>query len=112
MTEYLLWNSCRDAVLGSLVVEALRVAVGVAVKVRGEASTIGDGLPQQTRTLWNGAEAHLHEFIVNPWSSMVNPGLGTSSVTRLGNLFDFGQLFKAFGNKYFAEISHILGQFL
>ena len=35
-----------------------------------------------------------------------------SSVTRLGNLLDFGQVFKAFGNKYFAQISHILRQFL
>ena len=35
-----------------------------------------------------------------------------SSVTRLGNLFDFGQLFKAFGNNYFAQISYILRQFV
>ena len=34
-----------------------------------------------------------------------------SSVTRLGNLLDFGQLFKAFGKKWFAQISHILRQF-
>ena len=33
------------------------------------------------------------------------------SVTRLGNLLDFGQLFKAFGNNYFAQILHILRQF-
>ena len=31
-----------------------------------------------------------------------------TSVTRLGNLLDFGQPFKAFGNNYFAQISHIL----
>ena len=31
-----------------------------------------------------------------------------TSVTRLGNLLDFGQLFKACGNNYFARISHIL----
>ena len=31
-----------------------------------------------------------------------------SSVTRLGDLLDFGQLFKAFGNNKFAQISHIL----
>ena len=35
-----------------------------------------------------------------------------TSVTRLGNLLDFGQIFKAFGNNYFAQISHILRQFL
>ena len=33
-----------------------------------------------------------------------------SSVTRLGDLF-FGQLFKACGNNYFAQIAHILGNF-
>ena len=31
-----------------------------------------------------------------------------TSVTRLDNLLDFGQLFKAVGNNYFAQISHIL----
>ena len=35
-----------------------------------------------------------------------------SSVTRFGNFLDFGQLFKAFGNNQFAQISHILRQFL
>ena len=35
----------------------------------------------------------------------------TTSVTRLGNLMDFGQLFKAFGNNLFAKISHILRHF-
>ena len=33
-----------------------------------------------------------------------------TSVTRLGDLLDFGQLLKAFGSNYFAQISHILGQ--
>ena len=31
------------------------------------------------------------------------------SVTRLDNLLHFGQLFKACGNNYFAQIAHILG---
>ena len=35
-----------------------------------------------------------------------------SSVTWLGYLLDFGQLFKLFGNNLFAQISHILKQFL
>ena len=35
-----------------------------------------------------------------------------TTVTILGNLMNFGQLFKAFGNNYFAQISHILRQFL
>ena len=35
-----------------------------------------------------------------------------SSVTRLGDFLDFGQLFKAFGSNWFAQISYILRQFL
>ena len=35
-----------------------------------------------------------------------------SSVTRLGDFLGFGQLFKAFGNNLFVQISHILRQFL
>ena len=34
------------------------------------------------------------------------------SVTRLGDLLDFGQLFKAFDNNQFAQISHIPRHFL
>ena len=33
------------------------------------------------------------------------------SVTRLGDLLDFGQLFKACGNNSFAQIARILGKF-
>ena len=32
-------------------------------------------------------------------------------MTSLGDLLHFGQLFKAFGNNYFAQIVHILGNF-
>ena len=32
-------------------------------------------------------------------------------MTRLGDLLDFGQLFKAFGKNYFAQIVHISRQF-
>ena len=35
-----------------------------------------------------------------------------SSVTRFGDFLEFGQLFKAFSNNYFALILHILSQFL
>ena len=34
-----------------------------------------------------------------------------ASVTRLGNLLHFGQLFKACGNNYFFQIDHIFMQF-
>ena len=45
--------------------------------------------------------------------SMLNsaPQHLVGSVTRLSDLFNFGPLFKAFGNNYFAQISHILGNF-
>ena len=36
----------------------------------------------------------------------------TQSVTRLGDLLHFGQLCKACDNNYFAQIAHILRQFL
>ena len=34
-----------------------------------------------------------------------------SSVTRLGDLLHFGQLFKACGNNYFAQITPFLGNY-
>ena len=34
-----------------------------------------------------------------------------TSVTRFGDLLDFGQVFEAFGSNKFAQISHILWQF-
>ena len=33
-------------------------------------------------------------------------------MTRLGDLLQFGQLFKDCGNNYFAQIAHILGNFI
>ena len=36
----------------------------------------------------------------------------TRSVTRLGDLLDFGQLFTACGNNNFAQITHNFRQFL
>ena len=45
-----------------------------------------------------------------------NPSFGQirigSSVAKLGDLLDFGQLLKAFGRNLFAQISHILRYFL
>ena len=40
---------------------------------------------------------------------LLNRGI---SVNRLGDLLDFGQVFKATGNNLIAQISHILRQFL
>ena len=37
--------------------------------------------------------------------------IGTFSVTKLGDLLHFWQLFKAFDNNYIARFSHILRQF-
>ena len=39
------------------------------------------------------------------------PLLARRSVTILDNLFHFGQLFKAFGNYYFSQITHIFIHF-
>ena len=44
------------------------------------------------------------------WDSLRNGDI--SSVTRLGDILDFEQLFKAFGNNYFAPIFPILRQLL
>ena len=41
-----------------------------------------------------------------------NVKLNLFSVTRLGDLLDFGQLFKAFGNNLYLQLSHILRHFL
>ena len=41
-----------------------------------------------------------------------NVGSELSNVTRLGDLLHFGQLFKASGNNYFAQITRILGNFV
>ena len=35
-----------------------------------------------------------------------------ASVTGLGDLFDFGQVYKAFGSNQFAQISHIIRQYM
>ena len=40
------------------------------------------------------------------------PSVFTISVTRLGDLLDFGQLFKVFAINLFVQISHILSKFL
>ena len=47
---------------------------------------------------------------LDAWCEAIN-ALATS-VTRFGDFLDFGQFFKAFGNNYFAQILHILRQFL
>ena len=47
-----------------------------------------------------------------PFTKEIHGLVLLSSVTRLGDLLDFGQLFKPFGNNKFAQISHILRQFL
>ena len=44
---------------------------------------------------------------VKPWRTLV-----AGSVTRLGDLLHFGQLFKASVNNYFAQIAYIFRQFL
>ena len=77
-----------------------------------------------TRSAWQQTESPIFYFIRNQLNFKLlrvreNPVnfhcaaiLGRTSVTRLGDLLDFGQLFKTFGNNYFAQISYILCQFL
>jgi hypothetical protein len=57
----LLWNSTGDAMLSSLMVEALSVAVRVAIEVRSETTSIGNRLSQQARTL----KSYLKSLITN-----------------------------------------------
>ena len=46
--------------------------------------------------------------VFHPHTGLFYP---STSVTRSGDLWDFGQLLKAFGSTYFGQISHILGKF-
>ena len=52
----------------------------------------------------------LKPVFVHNYNLIYRPKYDAASVTRLGDLLDFGQLFKAFGNNQFAQISHILRQ--
>ena len=77
--------------------------------------------------LWKDSEISSNMFYLDwgEWRKMTFPSFsfeifnfcpieqsGASSVTRSGDLLDFGKLFKAFGNDKFAQISHILRQFM
>ena len=59
--------------------------------------------PTFTHSLW---DSHIHTR--TPYLS----NTPTTNVTRLGDFLHFGQFFKAFGNNDFAQISHMLRQFL
>ena len=50
--------------------------------------------------------------LLGDWLSASFKMFNQVSVTRLGDLLDFGPLFKAFSNNEFAQISHFLRQFL
>ena len=59
-------------------------------------------------------KSNVLEYLYNNWLELYFKTLlcwriyGIVSVTRLGDLFNFGQLFKAFGNNLFDQISHNL----
>ena len=55
--------------------------------------------------IWHARKAYI-------WKELGGSLGFISSVTRLGDLLDFGQLFKAVGSNQFTQISHILWQFL
>ena len=56
----------------------------------------------------------LHSHFLSMPAPTLSPyhGRVNHSVTRLGDLSHFGQLFKSCGNNYFAQIAHILGNLL
>ena len=53
---------------------------------------------------------HMQGNILYMLDDSADPVVFASGVTRLGDLLGFGQLFKAFGNDSFAQISYILRQ--
>ena len=74
---------------------------------------------------WDGRHRRIHSAMVATRQFTINFLLdcqakeelqpyvtSTSSVTRLGDLLHFGQLFIPGGNNYFAQIAHIVRQFL
>ena len=60
---------------------------------------------------WVVEQANLAKLKSDHFNSILLIGLAVS-VTRLDDLLHFGQLFKACGNNYLTQISHILRQFL
>ena len=54
---------------------------------------------------------HLKSPLTKVQTQLSLSRLDIISVTILGNLLDFGQLSKAFGNNEFSQISHILSNF-
>ena len=56
-------------------------------------------------TNWQLCHSHWHSHYLPRFGKVV------ISVTRLGNLLHFGQLFNAVGSNYFAQITHIFRQF-
>ena len=52
-----------------------------------------------------------HHQLFDLWMTLISTFSVPSSVTRLGDLLHFGQLFKASSNNYFAKIAHIFGNF-
>ena len=68
--------------------------------------------PKVWKIVKSGHTAYIANLV--QWLSTTKIGATYSpiSVTRSGDLLDFDQLFKAFGNNSFAQISHILKDFL
>ena len=64
-------------------------------------------------TVWPYQKCIFQAILQSIWFSLVSAHCNeTDSVTRLGDILDFGHNFKAFGNSKVALISHILRQFL
>ena len=123
VTRFFVWHTCQEKyyfdnwLLQKIDLTRLENAShGLHVRKKPEVQVLLNILVgmDYVRHVWPGA--NLKAFKVEcRFPQLINKSLYldvASSVTRLGDLLDFGQLFKAFGNNYFPQISHILRQFL
>ena len=72
---------------------------------RGTNTLPNDGVAQVMAASDGDKNIGLAKMLETEWQRQ------RTSVTRLGDLLHFGQLFKTCGNNYFAQIAYILGNF-
>ena len=99
----------RDLTVTAFIKNVSKVVLRLCMKIVILLLTILKGL--FVRTKINKKEGGLVD-IQTLRVKFVTPFYLRGRVTRLGNLLHFEQLFKAFGNNEFAQISHIFRQFL
>ena len=74
---------------------------------RGSDTLPNDGVAQVMAASDGDKNIGLAKMLETEWQRQRQ----RTSVTRLGDLLHFGQLFKTCGNNYFAQIAHIFGIF-